>query len=392
MSNLFKFSFKALTTATERLVKAHPYSQERIQSPKFIKKHFPNVVKTLRHKIREADPSNLRQLALSLNLMEQTLLPVFHLEREAFIRHRSLIMVRHQHHLAKPEPLKRAFAAYGTDHDEGPLIAELLMQTRSQQPLDPYWTSLVEHRRQHKRDFALKFVDFISQRRRKLSDLFEQLDIDTNSQLASYLGQAIYVAGPKAWHVQGVSIAIQAFEKGDLNQRAHGLKIAYRDRNEASDIAETVNLFISEVGDIWPKDDDLRRHMKRHEPDIWRWLNDLFLHSFFESEWNQSNNERYLFWRHYLGSMSDLHINMDAGRIFMDFERFGLVEFLQTNNALYVYESMDFQHYLTQDKKHPTWTHDRFKSTSRALERWSHNKRWKGTFTYQLRTMDIHPS
>jgi hypothetical protein len=144
------------------------------------------------------------------------------------------------------------------------------------------------------------------------------------------------------------------------------------------------------VSELLQEDQNLRQALRTNWPEVWGWLQQFILQAFFGQEPSGYNQERYAFWKKYASCIHDMHINRQAGRIFMNFGLVGVVEFLEVGNATYIYDTHQYQKMVILDLKQPTNPHHDFKSWDR-IDKWSHTRNWPRKFEVSLRAYEIYP-
>lgn len=385
---LLHFQPRRLQAAAERLIQAHPVSLRDLADPRRIQARFPNLLAELRARLMMTPLEQLDALLPQLTALERPLLSTLHLDPERPLRLKVLRLVNLDPTLADLPALLRAFQRFGPAIDEGPLLAARALEVAA---LDLGWKVLLRRCVTHPEEFPARFIADLNQLQEPLARTLKVLEIEPESSLGAALERGVLFLGPPAWALHGGEVALRAFRRSDLAGRLNAVLAAYNARRAGGAAEAASGRFIDSTLELINADADLKQRLRERYPEVWAWLQERRLQEFFSLEGGHHGKERFAFWRRYLGGVKDLHINARAGRLFMEFEGAGIVEFLQTGNATYVYLPDYFAQLRSKDAARPAEKHEAFKYKQRALDTWSHTSNWQDNFTSSLERLSIYP-
>lgn len=394
----FHFTPRRLIEATARLVRAHPVRQTQLSDPTQVVGSHPHIINKLREKINHTPHEQLEDLTSQFDALERIVLPLLHLDRSEDIRLKTLAIVESDLALADVDRLLVSFISYPTSTEAGRVTRLLhdklkIGTTKTHQSWHPILASHVNS--QH--EFNKEVIKNGIRNNAPISFTLNNAKIPPQSPLATLLTSAVLSVGPEAWQTHGVDIACQTFEFADLSTRLNAYKAAKSTFDSNINKQICVDFCIRNM-ENFNNDHKLREVLRLTQPDVWHWVQSLLLGQFFGAEKDVHGRERYLFWRQYVNSAIDIRLNTIAGRLFMEFKEFGIVDFLQPNNALYVYDKIRFKMLIEMDISNPrldtseSQRHVSFKSQRTCIQRWSHSGKWQSNFRHGLSKLDITPS
>lgn len=397
---LFSFQPRRLQRAAEQLIQAHPFTVQDLTRPDLIQQRFPNLLKDLRQRLDATPEPQLAAFAQALSPLERPLIPLLHLDTAEPIRDKALRLLDADRNLADLDALLRAFTRFAATPREGHTLARTVLQ-RFPPPhaLRPEWRLLLQHRADAQADtFPRQALLDLSRQSIALTDLLQRLQIPPDSNLGAALERGVLDAGPTAWAAQGHPAALRAFQRADLPRRLNALLAAYNERAGRGPTLQAALLLAQ--ASLTPLQDDnlLAQRLQQDHPAVWTWLQELHLQAFFLLDGGHHGKERFEFWRRYLGNVKDLHINAKAGRLFMNFGEIGIIEFLQTGNAVYAYNIELFNQLKNLDIKRPNLDasgsvlHSTFKQRENSIAWWTHSGDWPSKFKRKLDKLNIYPA
>ncbi|MFB6265332.1 MAG: hypothetical protein ABEL76_17160 [Bradymonadaceae bacterium] len=213
----------------------------------------------------------------------------------------------------------------------------------------------------------------------------EELRVVEGSSFARSFDESLLVRAPAEFLLaQPREYLVETFDRARLDIQVRGLRNLHREFHGVSDSEVIGHGQIRGMLKVAYEEralllDELRDKDRRASEWVESLLNLVEFDEFFAED-----HERFEFWRHYADTVEDLDADTSAGRLFLDFGGFGVVEFRETGFATYIYEPEDFREIRAMSSSRSNRS---FQDRDRAIDRLVHHSGWQERFHRQIREL-----
>lgn len=359
--------------AVKKLAEKHPVRRSELDLADII--NNSDLGRILRNKLRITPIPSLGQLLQTLTPFEKELLSPLALDTDQEIRHKVIRCLCIAPKNANPHHLWQSFMHF---YDEIS-TDQLAMLMNSDSDLQMHWKPVqkeIIYGRESNPAVGLRlFWASTLQHRLTMNNALTVIDALRTSRFSVLAANFLLTYGDRSlWDLQGLQTIMQCYAAAtqsiQLKTFVQGHKnYASLSMNEIYD-----NPVIMRLAEELRSDKSMFVALETFDEPAWSWYKKLRawreIEAFFNAT-NDTDNERFVFWRDFRTHIQDADFNQQHSVLCMDFGNFGVIEFGDIGNAAYIYNPTDYKYFSTFQLPRD------MKDQDRALGRIIHRANWQ---------------